>query len=504
MAEKKRMRGRRYVGTRETVGFILFDVAASVKIDTNEEFVDRMLNIDKGVQAIVGPFVTAWDIINDVFVASLVDKTRTRFGKFRPYLVLYPIYGIPMTMLAFLIPYFFWGTDSTFLPKIITWYLVAMFNDLTGTISSIARTGMIANITPNVDERLSLITKANFFSMFGEDLPKQIFDILRDVISNSTTKTLAQISLNMRTLYLCFGVGAILISSGLSLYFALVSRERVFGSEATKDKGPNLKESIRALRSNRPLLMLMLGEVLDGFVVKRKMDTYTKSILNFANFGFVSGIPGSPVSYISYSYVSKLRARFSTKTLWIVGSYINNPMYILIFFFGMIKTRNPKKIRRGITRNFMDLVPMLIVFGVQNTIDMFLYGTRKVIPEEIRNECIDYGEWKNGFRSEGMTGALRGLPKKITDTFSNAYTNAILKLIGFETGENYTNQSERTATGVFALATIIPAIMGFISLVPKLFYNISKADREQMYDELRERRSAAFSAMEEKHDEQAG
>lgn len=500
-AKEQKDIGRRYVGTRETVGFVLFDVAQSVKIDTNGEFTDRIVNIDKGIQALVGPFTTTWDIINDVFLAAFVDKTRTRFGKFKPYLVLFPVYGLPMTLLTFFIPFLFWGTDSTFLPKLITWYVIAMLNDISGTIRSIARTGMIANLTPNPQERVLLITKANFFSMLGEDLPRQVFDILRDVISRSAKNTVAEATLNMRNLYFIFGVATILIAGGLSLYFALVSRERVFGAEAQREKPPSVKESVLALRNNRPLLMLMLSELLDGFTLKSQMGTYTKAILNFANFGTIAGAPSSPMSYISYSFVPKLRARFSTKTLWITGSFVTAPFSILIFFFGMIRVKNPIKLRKGITYNFMDLIPMLIVFAVQIAADMCYYGTRKVIPEEIRNECIDYGEWKAGFRSEGMTGALREIPKKVTDIFGNSLTNIVLKAIGFQTGENYTHQTERTAKGVFAMATIVPALMNLVSLAPKLLFNINKKDREIMYVELRDRRAAALAAAEAMHRE---
>ena len=486
--------GRRYVGTKETVGFVLYDVAQSVpKIDMGE-FGLRVLPIDLKIQALLGPFATAWDIINDLFLAALVDKTRTRFGKFRPYLVLYPLYGIPMTLLTFLLPYLFWDTSNTYLPKIILNFALGLFNEMTGTLSSICRTGMIANITPNPEERLLLITKANFFSMFGEDLPKQIFNVLRDVVSRAANKSLKEINLNMRTLYLTFGMGTILIAGALSLYFALVSKERVFGSETAREKPPSIRESLSGLRHNRPLFMLMLAEVLGSINVQSQSGHYEKAVLNFANFGLVAGIPGSIPSYVSYAWVPAMRRRFSTKTLWIMKDYINSPMMILIYLFGRIKVRNPAKIKKGITRNFLDLWPMIGVYAIQKTIDMCFYGMKKVIPEELRNECIDYGEWKSGFRAEGMTGVLRGLPSKITSVLGNSMNNLILDAIGFQIGETYINQSEDTKSKVFALATIIPTLFGLVTLAPKLLFNISQKEREQMYAELAERRAAAVAA----------
>jgi GPH family glycoside/pentoside/hexuronide:cation symporter/probable glucitol transport protein GutA len=496
--------GRRYVGSRETFAYVMYDVAQSVpKIDMGE-FGLRVLPIDLRISALLGPFATAWDIINDLFCAAWVDKTRTRFGKFKPYLVLYPLYGIPMRLLFFLLPFFFWDKSNDFLPKIAANFALGLFNGLTSTISDICRTGMLANITPNPEERLLLITKANFFSMFGEDLPSQVFGVLRDIISRSTSKSLMQRNLNMRTLYLTFGMGTILIAGALSLYIAVVARERVFGSESAREKPPSVKEQILALRRNRPLLMIMLAEILGSINVKSQSGHYHKAVLNFANFGLVAGIPGSIPSYLSYAWVPRMRRRFSTKTLWIMNDYINPPMLVLIYFFGRIKTRNPEKIARGITHNFLDLIPMLIVYGIQTTIDMCFYGQKKVIPEELRNECIDYGEWKSGFRSEGMTGVVRGIPTKVTKMFGDSMNNLILSAIGFKIGDTYIDQDAKTKSSVFLLSTLVPALFSLVTLPPKLLFNITQKDREVMYAELAERRALAAAAAMERAETQAG
>ena len=488
---------RNYVGPKETFGFVLFSAGANVRIDSNnDEFMDRTLSIDRNMRWRLDPFIAIWDGINDLLTASFIDKTRTRFGKFRPYLVLFPIYGIPISAMFFFLPYIFWGTDSMFAPKIATWFIMRLFQDLTDTIKEIARTGMQANLTPNPEERLMLITKAAFFGMFGEDFPQQLFNILRDVISRSQTATPAQIELNMRSLFFWFGLITLCVAGLFSLYFAKVSRERVSDTGEWREKTPSVRESIQAVRRNRPLLMLMLNDILEGFTVRQQMGLYTRAVLNFANFGTISGIPGSPMSFLSYSYVPALRRRFASRTLWIVQSTINSPLRIGLFLLGMMRVGNPALVERGITRNFHRLGLMLVAFGVQNTIDMATFGIRRVIPDELRNEAIDYGEWKNGFRSEGMTGALRGMPRKFTNVVGESLTSFVIARIGFQHGENFTNQTYETEVGIFALATIIPAFMSLVSLAPKILYNISQKDREQMYAALGERRARAETLKE--------
>ncbi|MCL2495088.1 MAG: MFS transporter [Oscillospiraceae bacterium] len=486
-------KGRRYVGTAETVGFIMFAASNDVRQPKPEgEWIDRLLDISKGTQALVRPIMIAWDVINDLFAAAIIEKTRTRFGKFRPYLLLYPLYGLPMTLAVFLLPYLFWQTSNTFLPKVVAWAAFSMFNELTATFYEITRMGMLANITPDPQERLWLITKSKFLAI-GASWPKQIFRILRDVISRNTVKTALEVNATLRTLFTVMGILTMCISAGMSLYYAMVSRERVVDSQS-EEKPPSIRESFVGLKNNRPLLMLMLSLVVDGFNIRSQLGLYVDSVLNFTNFGTVFGIPGGFISTPSYFYVKWLRERFSTKTLWIAAENITKPYQILIYFFGMIRTKTPAK-GNGFYRMYGHLVPMVFAYMVDDMIAMTLYGTKRVIPDEIRNEVIDYGEWKNGFRNEAMVGMMRGWPAKISGAFGASVTDMIVQMLGFQTGENFLKQTEKTANGIFAMATIVPALTGMVALLPKFLYPIDQKQREIMYAELTERREATLAAI---------
>ena len=488
-------RGRRYVGTKETVGFILFAFSLDVRVERNDEWVDRILFIDRGVQALLGPIRAVWDMVNDVFMAAIIEKTRTRFGKFKPYLILYPLYGLPMMMLLYLLPYVFPNSPGTgeMMSKALAWVVMEMFNEFTETIGGIAKRGMRANLTPDPEERLSLLTKAKLLNI-GTNVPKLLFPVFRDVISRSAKYTAVEANNKMRGLFMVFGISTLLLSAAMSLFFAIVGRERVFDPLSVEhDRAPTIKESLIALKNNRPMFMLMLSQILGSISIRSMLDTYTNSVLNFANFGTVSGIPGGPISYLGYAYLGRLRQRFSTKTLWILSENISKPVIIAIYFFGMIRTKTAV---RGIHRMYMQLWPMLAAYAVEDMTLMTMYAAKKVLPDEIENEIIDYGEWKNGFRSEAMVGTLKGIAPKIANIFGETLNSLLMKLIGFRGGQEYLNQDERTTDWIFAMTTILPTLAGFISLIPKFFYNINQKDREVMYIELAERRSAAMAARE--------
>ncbi len=65
---------RRYVGTRETVGFVLWDAAQSLNINAfDERFVTSILKVDLGLQAVAKGINSVWDIVNDIFTAAIVE-----------------------------------------------------------------------------------------------------------------------------------------------------------------------------------------------------------------------------------------------------------------------------------------------------------------------------------------------------------------------------------------------------------------------------------------------
>lgn len=104
---------RRYVGTKETVAYIVYDMSQSFNINTySGRFVTNILQISLRFQRIIDLINGIWDVVNDVLFGAIVDKTRTRWGKFKPYLVALGIPGTIGTCLFWLLPLFFHGSSS--------------------------------------------------------------------------------------------------------------------------------------------------------------------------------------------------------------------------------------------------------------------------------------------------------------------------------------------------------------------------------------------------------
>ncbi len=485
---------RRYVGTKETVGFVLWDAAQSLNINTyTTRFITNIVKIDLGYQTIQKTINSIWDIVNDIFTAAIVEKTRTRWGKFRPYLLGLAVPGCIATLLYWFMPMLFSGTTAMSIPKFIFYVLLEILREGVGTFQSIARTGMLATITPHPVDRTRLITIANFASgTFGEKLPEQIMTVILDLIDNNVFKA-GKAGKESQYLVAFIGMGAFttIVSSGMSFWFFMNSKERIMQSVQT----PSIKDSVKSIVNNKPVLLMTLSDFLGGFGISGSKSDYYIDVLHFASMTMVAGIPAAPLSPISFSFVPWFRRRFSSRLLYIVSNEIGSILYVFVFLFGCIGF-NPKTFKGGLYRNKW---AMLVAMATWEVIWTLFYGLKSVIGTELYNESMDYCEWKNGYRTEAMTSVAKGLAAKVASSVSSVVTTALKKLVGYDQNA-YTSGQEQpdyVKFYLFAMFTIIPALTGSFGIIPMLFYDLHGKKKEQMYAELLQRRKEASLAASE-------
>ncbi|HZJ75455.1 MAG TPA: MFS transporter [Clostridia bacterium] len=466
---------RRYVGLRETVWYVIFDMCQSFNINTySSRFVTNILQIDLDYQTVINSINGVWDIVNDIFIGAIVDKTRTRWGKFKPYLVALGIPGTLGTMLFWLLPLLFPGTSPKHFGKFITYFILAIVREGAGTFRSIAQTGMLATITPHPTDRTRLITMAQFWSGFlGEKLPEQIMTLLLDLIGNKV------INLSLTSTFVFMGNFTSIVSGAAALAFCVMTKERILQSV----ERPSIMQGVRSILNNKPVLLMTLSKTLSGFSISGSKSDYYIDVLNFASIAFFTGIPGAIIHPISYTLVPWFKRNFSSRALYIFGAYIGDLLMIPVFFFGAIGGK-----KNGI---YKKVVPMGIALTLWETMFMVFYGVRKVIPNEMYNESMDYCEWRNGYRTEAMTTVAKGLAEKLSGLVSGLITLQIKKLIGYDITA-YTRgnaQTDTTKFGLFAMFTIVPAITTSFGVIPMLFYDLSGEKKERMYAELLARRA---------------
>jgi Na+/melibiose symporter-like transporter len=478
--------GRTYISRGETVRYIMFDMSASMNIGgTDERFLNQILNIRFTTRTwldwfIIGP----WDILNDVLFAHLVDRTRTRWGKFKPYLTTTLLAGVPIQFFYYFMAIIFWGTDGDYIPKIAAYVLFRVLKDLNDTFLGTAREGVLATITPDVDERSRLTKNTELFSsILGERLPWFAIQLAFTVLDNRPGLTAYEMALADRNVILAFGTAVAALSALFALIFAWRFKERVQQSVEI----PRLRMNIRSILGNRPLLLMMLSDVLGQFTPKGNFESlYYNTVIKFPFMQTIAGIPGAFTSYIPYvpKVWAWLRGRFSTKALWILSAHTMTFLRIPTALVGLVGNI------------YLEPWKIAPVIAVQESLFSPASAVGGIMSKEMRNECMDYAEWKTGFRNEAMTGAMRGLVAKICNYVFNGFSNMILEKMGIRQAVGYLDQTEKNKRNIFLFWLLLPGLTGgLLSLIPKLFYNVNKEERAQMYAELAERRAKVRAEM---------
>ncbi len=474
------LKNRRYVGRKEKIGYLLNEYSVKFNIDEyKDRFIYDVVKLDFDFLTVFGLFSGLWDTLNDTFIGVLVDKTRTRWGKFKPYILLGKI---PLTILGlwyWFMPIFFPDTDETYIPKLIFYGVFSVICETAGTFGTIASTGFMSTITPNPMERSGLITMANLFSdLLGAKLPELLFGVLLDLVNKN------MVSWDRTNLFVYFGAATAIIGSLMSFYFICVTKERV---SQTIEK-PSVKQGLKAIFNNRPILMYTLSEFLANFKVGKAKRNYYIDVLGSATYQTIVGIPATPISTISYSFIAPARKRFSTRTLWIFEDLWTDLCWLAVFGIGSIGGMS-----KGLYKNKWVMLPAM---AIEEILEMSVYGLRRVIPKEILNEGMDYCEWKNGYRAEAMTGVAKDLISKLQGIVMGSIQNFIMKRIGYIQGLAIGTQADSTKWWIFAMGTGIPIITGALGIIPKFFYNLNDAKREKMYRELFARREAMQKAVD--------
>ena len=227
MQNETAVRERRYVGVKETFLYGVANGGQVIGYNLVRMQLTFYLVTVFGVPAqAVSTMIFAlglWDAFNDPLMGGLVDRTRTRYGKLRPYLLFVPIPLGIMTVVFFGGAEFLSGVQST-TAKIIYMCITYFLWELCYTIGDIPFWGLSAAISPNPQDRSRVITSARFISSIIGGIPSIVVTLGIDLCTSGIVPvTLAQ-------MFLFLGVLGGTVGMVLFSFAGIFTRERVVQS----------------------------------------------------------------------------------------------------------------------------------------------------------------------------------------------------------------------------------------------------------------------------------
>lgn len=415
-----------------------------------------------------------YDACNDPIMGSIVDRTRTKWGKCRPYLKWMPIPIAVMTILCFC-PFLQPKTVATFVIISVVYVIWSMVY----TVVDVPYWGLSTCMTNNTTIRGNVLTVARLLSTLGAGIVTVGVPIITSAVTNkykgADGAVLPQfIDANANTLKWTYFVCA-LVFTGIAIpmfYYGFRNTKERFTSTETP---PSLGHNLKLLFKNRELLLVVLSGILGG---ARMVYTYTGG-LYFAKYvlkeeGLYSLItllvvPGGAVASILVPWMTK---KFTKKWAYIGVHVLGAVVMFAMYFIGY--DANWKLVLCAI-----GLVLLGIPQGVNNIVTYAMIG-----------DTVEYLEWKTGERAEGICFAMQ--------TFINKIGMAIGAFIGVFSyswaginptaadGVYITAQGEQTLWNLLVLSGAL-SMVG--TIIPMLFYRLTEKRQRELVKEIEERKA---------------
>ena len=175
---------KRYVSGKETIAYVLYDIANSIQPADFERFNTDALKLKASWFTLANTIVGIWDIINDSFTGVIVDKTRSRIGKFRPYLIYCAIPAATFGLLKWFSCFFVGsGQDAGAQTFKFVFTLICLFmSETISTFQEVAKSGILATMTPNPEERIWVNARAKQLSAIVDNIPGILINLVYDLM----------------------------------------------------------------------------------------------------------------------------------------------------------------------------------------------------------------------------------------------------------------------------------------------------------------------------------
>lgn len=438
---------------KEKVGYATGDFACNLIYATVSSyllfFYTDIFGISAATAGVMFLVVRIIDAVSDPFIGTIVDRTETKFGKFRPFL----LYGaFPFAILAILC---FTTPSFSNIGKVIYAYLTYIALSITYTCINVPYGALTSAMTRDTQQVVSITSVRMVFANLGGMVVSFFVPVLSSAIGKSTSPARGwQI-----TMALLGVIGA------LTLVFCFSNtKERIHVSKS-QDK-IRFVDLFDLLKRNRPLVILSIFFIIEFGV---------NSIANAVGIYYVTynmgrtdlikwyGLLGTIPAFIFVPFVPTLNKKLGKK-LALRLALVTNIIGMMALLF--IPTSN---------------IPLIMIFRFIASVGHVIISgfIWSLIPE-----TIEYGEYVTGKRAGGLIYSVIGFSYKFGMALGGIIPGLLLARFGYIAGHV---QTQTALTGILITNTIIPGALLALALIIFNFYNLDEKKYKEIINELKGR-----------------
>ncbi|MEJ1971046.1 MAG: MFS transporter [Lacunisphaera sp.] len=418
------------------------------------------------------------DAIFDVVIGMLADRTNSRWGKFRPYLLYTCVPMALIGLLTFTVP------DFDEKGKLIWAY--ATFNALMliYTTINIPYTAMLGVLTPNPAERTAL-SSIKFVGAFAGGIVISATLLPMAKVGGWLGATTPKQGWQMA--FVIIGVAAII--SFLIVFFN--TKERVL---PPKGQQTSVLKDLGDLVTNRPWLVLLATTITFIFFVALKGNAtthYFKYYIGSQTLALPAWVPkyGGTQTWSWESLVSIYNTM--NQVLSLIGAMLvpffarkvgNKPAFVILFIIAILGTASVYVCRPE---------QVVLIFAV-NTIASITGGPLSAILWAMYADTADYAEWKTGRRATGLIFSASIFSQKFGWGWGGGLSLIMLNGVGFVANQV---QTPEALHGLVKLMSIFPAACGVLAiLIFVIFYPLNETNLARIAADLKARREGGGHA----------
>jgi GPH family glycoside/pentoside/hexuronide:cation symporter len=397
-------------------------------------FTDR-LGISAAVVGTLFFVARIWAAANDLMFGVIVDKSNIKSGKYKPWLNLASLTLPIITVSIFAIP------DISIAGKITLASVTYILWGMAYTVSDVPGFSIITAMTANTNERNTMLSLSRMFALSG----LLVVSVVLMPIVNSFGWTTAAVCIS-------------------AVSFLLMNLQRFFVKERhfARNESISIGKIFKCLFNNKYLL-IYYGAITvwfscsTGMLVSSYFAVY--NLGSHAYIGILMIFMVVPLLMTSI-FVPPLIRKFGKNKVVLVSAITNITIFVTFYIIGY--------------SNIMVVFLMMILNGLCS-------GVLNITYPMYTADCIEYGAWKTGERTTGISFSIQTFTTKLAQAVSAGAGGLLLTAFGYVPN---VEQSEKTLKGIFSMMTLIPAtgVLGFV-IIFGLFYKLKESDVEKYIEE---------------------
>jgi glucuronide carrier protein len=419
--------------------------------------------------------VRLWDGFADLIAGRAVDRTMTRWGKFRPYIMFGAMPLMVLSAVTFYVPP---GLETS--TKLLYAYITYAALGFVYSLVNISYGSLASAVTQSVGERAKLVAARAFGAAVGGVVLTYVVGTMVNNLKAQkagieTPEDLLAYQAAVQGVFTRVTLAFIVIGTAAFWFTAWACRERVVRLQPHT----TLRETLDTLKINKPLAYLCTSSFfyMTGlFAVTGATAFYAAYVLNDISLVGLMVLVNSGISLLITPIIPWIIRKLGKKTVY---QYCG--LFTIIGGVGLFFA----------PANMLWLVLLtLAIKGVgASLINTVMFG--------LEADTVEYGEWKTGKRSEGATYAIFAFTRKLCQSIGGALGAWALAIGGYIAASAATPNPVQPESAIFAIKAVmglVPAAAALIAMIIFIRYPLTDEKFRQIRDETEARKAVELEA----------